>query len=38
MHTEIIEKQYEVHTVKEYLERRKAKQTIDQNETECYDT
>lgn len=38
MHTEIAEKHYEVLTVKEYLERRKAKQTIDQNESECYDT
>ena len=29
---------YEVLTIQEYLDRRKEKQTIDRNGTECYDT
>ena len=32
------EQQKEVLSIQEYLERRKAKQTIDQNGAECYDT
>ena len=35
---EIKQKPYEVLTIQEYLDRRKGKQTIDQNEAECYDT
>ena len=35
---EIQKKSYEVLTIQEYLDRRKEKQTIDQNEAECYDT
>ena len=32
------EKQEDVLTILEYLDRRKGKQSIDQNEAECYDT
>lgn len=35
---EIQKKSYEVLTIQEYLDRRKEKQTIDQNKAECYDT
>lgn len=38
MQDEKQEKTYEVLTIQEYLDRRKEKLTIDQTETECYDT
>lgn len=31
-------KQYEILSIQEYLARRKAKQSIDPNGAECYDT
>ena len=38
MEEERTEKRNEVLTLQEYLDRRKAKQSIDQNGAECYDT
>lgn len=38
MEEERKEHPYEVLTIQEYLDRRKARQTIDQNGAECYDT
>ncbi len=38
MQEEIKDKKNVVLTIQEYLEKRKEKQGIDQNESECYDT